>query len=61
MSGVVCSLLTRAEKASSALSLIVKNNDGYPGEEENWLYMKLFARSFETGWIQSVTCMKRQR
>ena len=23
--------------------------------------MKLFARTFETGWIQSVTCVKRQR
>ena len=23
--------------------------------------MKLFAMSFETGWIQSVTCMKGQR
>ena len=65
LSGVVCSLLNRADKASSALSLMVKkqkqNNDGYPGEADNWLYMKLLAiRSFETGWIQSVICTKRQ-
>ena len=51
MSGALCSLLTRADEASSALSLRVKNNGVYPGEAENWLYMKRFAWSFETGWI----------
>ena len=62
LSGLVCSLLTQANEASSALSLRVKNNDGYPASEaENWLFMKLSARSCDTGWIQSVTCMKRQR
>ena len=35
--------------------------DIYPGEAENWLFMKLSARSCDTGWIQSVTCMKAER
>ena len=50
LSGVVCSLLTQADKASSSLSFRGNNNDEYPGEAENRLYMKLFAKSFETDW-----------
>ena len=38
----MCSLLTPTDELSSAFSLKVKRNDGYPGEAENWFYIKLY-------------------